>query len=134
MKKLLYIVLFFIGICFISSCKTQSKIEYRDRDVLKYINTIKVDTFIKNVKDSTYLNIYTRGDTTYIDKYKERLIYKDRVKIKTDTITKDSVVVQFKENTIIKTKVPTWCYILLLINILIIAVIVIKFYYKWKKI
>lgn len=133
MKRLLYIVLFFISICFMS-CKTQSKIEYRDRDVLKYISTIKVDTFIKNVKDSTYLNIYTKNDTTYIDKYKERLIYKDRIKIKTDTITKDSVVVQFKENTIIKTKVPTWCYILLLINILIIAVIVIKFYYKWKRI
>lgn len=133
MKRLLYIVLFFISICFMS-CKTQSKIEYRDRDVLKYISTVRVDTFIKDIKDSTYLNIYTRNDTTYIDKYKERLIYKDRVKIKTDTITKDSVVVQFKENTIIKTKVPTWCYILLLINILIIAVIVIKFYYKWKKI
>ena len=116
------------------SCKTQSKIEYRDRDVLKYISTVRVDTFIKDIKDSTYLNIYTKNDTTYIDKYKERLIYKDRIKIKTDTITKDSVVVQFKENTIIKTKVPTWCYILLLINILIIAVIVIKFYYKWKKI
>lgn len=133
MKRLLYIVLFFISICFMS-CKTQSKIEYRDRDVLKYISTVRVDTFIKDIKDSTYLNIYTKNDTTYIDKYKERLIYKDRIKIKTDTITKDSVVVQFKENTIIKTKVPTWCYILLLINILIIAVIVIKFYYKWKRI
>lgn len=133
MKKILYLILVFISISFIG-CKTQSKIEYRDRDVLRYINTIQVDTFLKDVKDSIYINTYTKNDTTYINKYKERLVYKDRIKIKTDTIVNDSIVNIYKENIIVKTKVPSWCYILLVINLLVLAIVVIKYYYKWKKI
>src|SRR5574344_776977 len=126
MKKILYLILVFISISFIC-CKTQSKIEYRDRDVLRYINTIQVDTFLKDVKDSIYIK-------TYIKKYKKRLVYKDRIKIKTDTLVNDSIVNIYKENTIVKTKVPSWCYILLVINLLVLAIVVIKYYYKWKKI
>mgnify|MGYP003291513982 CR=1 FL=1 len=133
MKKILYVIIIFIGICFVS-CRTQSKIEYKDKEITKNTNITKVDTFIRDIRDSIYVNIYTKNDTTYIDKYKERFVYKDRVKIKIDTVTNDSIITEYKENIIIKTKTPQWCYILLFLNIIIISFVVIKFYYKWKKI
>lgn len=129
MKKLLYII---CAIFLLSGCATKSKIEYRDRDVIRYIKSIQHDTLLNNVHDSVYNNIYTKGDTVYNIKYKERISYKDRIVYRNDTIKKDSIQVVNKESTIIKNKVPKWCWILLVVNLIFCTFMGVKFYMKWK--
>lgn len=129
MKKILCLivtVLLFVG------CATKSKIEFRDRDVFKYITSVQHDTLINNIHDSVYNNIFTRGDTVYNIKYKERVAYRDRIVLRNDTIKKDSIQTQYKENTIIKNKIPKWCWILLVINIILCTFVGVKFYIKWQ--
>lgn len=129
MKKILYII---CAIFLLSGCATKSKIEYRDRDVIRYIKSIQHDTLLNNVHDSVYNNIYTKGDTVYNIKYKERISYKDRIVYRNDTIKKDSIQVVNKESTIIKNKVPKWCWILLVVNLIFCTFMGVKFYMKWK--
>ena len=119
-------VLLFVG------CATKSKIEFRDRDVFKYITSVQHDTLVNNIHDSVYNNIFTRGDTVYNVKYKERIAYRDRIVFRNDTIKKDSIQTQYKENTIIKNKIPKWCWILLVINIILCTFVGVKFYIKWQ--
>ena len=129
MKKLLYIM---CAVFLLSGCVTKSKIDYRDRDVVKYIKSVQHDTLINNIHDSIYNNVYTKGDTVYNFKYKERIAYKDRIVYKNDTIKKDSIQTQYKEKTITKTKTPNWCWILLVINLIICIFVGVKFYIKWR--
>lgn len=129
MKKILYILLAFV---LFTGCATKTKIEYRDKEVLKYIKSIQHDTLINNIHDSVYNNIYTKGDTIYNFKYKERIAYKDRIVYKNDTIKRDSIQIVNKENTIIKNKVPKWCWYLLFINIILCTFVGVKFYLKWQ--
>ena len=119
-------VLLFVG------CATKSKIEFRDRDVFKYITSVQHDTLVNNIHDSVYNNTFTRGDTVYNVKYKERIAYRDRIVFRNDTIKKDSIQTQYKENTIIKNKIPKWCWILLVINIILCTFVGVKFYIKWQ--
>lgn len=129
MKKILFIVM---AVTLLSGCATRNKIEYRDRDVIKYISTIQKDTLINNIHDSIYNNIFTKGDTVYNTKYRERVQYRNRVILKNDTIKKDSIQIQYKENTIIKTKIPKWCFFLLVVNIIFCIFVGVKFYIKWR--
>ena len=129
MKKLLYIM---CALFMLSGCATKSKIDYRDRDVVKYIKSIQHDTLINNVHDSVYNNIFTRGDTVYNFKYKERVSFKDRIVFRTDTLKKDSIQTQYKENTIIKKITPKWCWILLVVNVFFCIFVGLKYYNKWK--
>ncbi len=114
------------------SCATRNKIEYRDRDVIKYISAIQHDTLINDVHDSIYTSIRTSKDTVFSTKYRERIVYKNRILIKNDTIRKDSIQTQYKENTIIKTKIPKWCWILLAVNVFFCIFVGVKFYIKWQ--
>lgn len=129
MRKLLYIM---CAVFLLSGCVTKSKIDYRDRDVVKYIKSVQHDTLINNVHDSIYNNVYTKGDTVYNFKYKERVAFRDRVVFKTDTLKKDSIQTQYKENTIVKTKIPRWCWVLLAINVFYGIFVGLKFYIKWQ--
>ena len=129
MKKLLYIM---CALFLLSGCATKSKIDYRDREVVKYIKSIQHDTLINNVHDSVYNNIFTRGDTVYNFKYKERVSFKDRIVFRTDTLKKDSIQTQYKENTIIKKIIPKWCWILLVVNVFFCIFVGLKYYNKWK--
>ena len=129
MKKLLYIM---CAVFLLSGCATKSKIDYRDRDVVKYIKSIQHDTLINNVHDSVYNNIFTRGDTVYNFKYKERVSFKDRIVFRTDTLKKDSIQTQYKENTIVKKIIPKWCWILLVVNVFFCIFVGLKYYNKWK--
>ena len=79
-----------------------------------------------------YNNIFTRGDTVYNVKYKERVAYRDRIVLRNDTIKKDSIQTQYKEKTIIENKIPKWCWILLVINIIFCTFVGVKFYIKWQ--
>ncbi len=129
MKKLLYIM---CAVFLLSGCVTKSKIDYRDRDVVKYIKSIQHDTLINNVHDSVYNNIFTRGDTVYNFKYKERVSFKDRIVFRTDTLKKDSIQTQYKENTIVKKIIPKWCWILLVVNVFFCIFVGLKYYNKWQ--
>lgn len=129
MKKILYILLIFI---FFSACATKSKIEYRDREVVKYIATLSHDTLINHVHDSIYNNIYTIGDTVYNIKYKEKISFRDKIVYRTDTIQRDSIQIVSKENLIIRKQVPYWCWYLLAFNIILIIFVIIKIYAKWR--
>ena len=129
MKKFLYIIM---AIFILSGCATRKTIEYRDRDVVKYIKTLQHDTLINNIHDSVYNNVYTKGDTVYNVKYKERIAYKDRIVFKTDTLKRDSIQTQYKKNTIIKKIVPKWCWTILAINGIFGIFVGIKLYIKWK--
>ena len=129
MKKLLYIM---CALFMLSGCATKSKIDYRDRDVVKYIKSIQHDTLINNVHDSVYNNIFTRGDTVYNFKYKERVSFKDRIVFRTDTLKKDSIQTQYKENIIIKKIIPKWCWILLVVNVFFCIFVGLKYYNKWQ--
>lgn len=129
MKKLLYIM---CALFLLSGCATKSKIDYRDRDVVKYIKSIQHDTLINNVHDSVYNNIFTRGDTVYNFKYKERVSFKDRIVFRTDTLKKDSIQTQYKENTIVKKIIPKWCWILLVVNVFFCIFVGLKYYNKWQ--
>ena len=129
MKKLLYIM---CALFLLSGCATKSKIDYRDRDIVKYIKSIQHDTLINNVHDSVYNNIFTRGDTVYNFKYKERVSFKDRIVFRTDTLKKDSIQTQYKENTIIKKIIPKWCWILLVVNVFFCIFVGLKYYNKWQ--
>ena len=129
MKKLLYIM---CALFLLSGCATKSKIDYRDRDVVKYIKSIQHDTLINNVHDSVYNNVFTRGDTVYNFKYKERVSFKDRIVFRTDTLKKDSIQTQYKENTIIKKIIPKWCWILLVVNVFFCIFVGLKYYNKWQ--
>lgn len=126
MRKIVYLFI----IVLMASCATRTQIEYRDKEVIKYVNSIQRDTLINNVHDSIYMNTYTINDTVYQYKYKEKLVYKDRIVIKNDTI-KD-IQTEISEKVITKYKVPKWCWYLLGINILIVAFIIGKKYIKWQ--
>ena len=126
MRKIVYLFI----IVLMASCATRTQIEYRDKEVIKYVNSIQRDTLINNLHDSIYMNTYTINDTVYQYKYKEKLVYKDRIVIKNDTI-KD-IQTEISEKVITKYKVPKWCWYLLGINILIVAFIIGKKYLKWQ--
>lgn len=126
MRKIVYLFI----IVLMASCATRTQIEYRDKEVIKYVNSIQRDTLINNLHDSIYMNTYTINDTVYQYKYKEKLVYKDRIVIKNDTI-KD-IQTEISEKVITKYKVPKWCWYLLGINILIVAFIIGKKYIKWQ--
>lgn len=132
LNKMNKYIIIILALFTLMGCATKTQIEYKDKEVLKYIKSIQHDTLISNVHDSIYNNIYTKGDTVYNFKYKERIAYKDRIVYKNDTIKRDSIQTQYKENTIIKTKTPKWCWILLVINLIICIFVGVKFYMKWQ--
>ena len=93
------VVVAFIVVLFFSSCATRTKIEYRDRVVDHYITKVEKDTFVEKMHDSVYVNVYTRGDTVFQEKYIEKTKWKDRIVFKHDTCRVDSIITIRKEVT-----------------------------------
>lgn len=127
MKRLLYIVVVCIVFC---SCATKTKIEYVDREVVKYETKIQHDTLYNNIHDSIYHTIYQIGDTIYNTKYVEHIKWKERIVVQVDTVRQDSISVQINEKTIEKVKIPKWCYYSL-VSLFIIIIFAILKIYKW---
>ena len=94
MKKILYII---IAILTLTSCATKTKIEWREKEVIRYVTKEVHDTLIDKTTDSVYVNVYTKGDTVFKEKYKEKTRWRDRVVIKNDTCWRDSVITEYKE-------------------------------------
>lgn len=109
-----------------SSCATKTRVEYVDREVVKYETKIQHDTLVKEVHDSVFHSIIQKGDTIYDTKYIEHIKYRDKIVVKIDTCFKDSIQTQIKETTVEKKIIPKWCYISLVICILIIIFAIIK--------
>lgn len=128
---ILFIWILFGIICF-TSCATKTKIEYVDREVIKYETIVQHDTLLNDVHDSIHHTIFQKGDTVYNTKYVEHIKWKERIVCKTDTLIQDSVSVQIKENTVEKVKIPKWCYYSLVAWLIIIIFAILKIY-KWLR-
>lgn len=120
-------------ILFFSSCATKTKIEYVDREVVKYQKEVIHDTLIQHTHDSVYHTIFQKGDTIYDIKYVEKTKWRDRVVCKTDTCCRDSIRTQIKEKTVEKQKIPKWCYFSLVVCILFIIFAFVKLI-RWLQI
>jgi hypothetical protein len=109
-----------------SSCATKTKIEYVDRDVVKYETKIQHDTLINNIHDSVYHTVFQKGDTIYNTKYVEKTKYRDRVVVRIDTCYRDSIQTVIKESVKEKQIIPKWCYYLLVFSIIVIIFAIVK--------
>lgn len=130
---ILFIWILFGIICF-TSCATKTKIEYVDREVVKYQTQYVHDTLINNVHDSVYHTIFQKGDTIYNTKYVQKTQLKDRVIEKIDTCYLDKVQIRVQKDIVeVEKKVtPKWCYYSLVGWIIIIIFAIIKVY-KWLR-
>lgn len=123
MRKILFI-LFTILVFY--SCATKTKIEYVDREVVKYETKIQHDTLINNIHDSVYHTVFQKGDTIYDTKYVEKTKYRDRVVVQIDTCYRDSIQTVIKESVKEKQIIPNWCYYLLIFSIIVIIFVIVK--------
>ena len=130
MKKAIVFILVTI---LASSCATRTMIEYRDRDVNKYItNTIR-DTLIHHSTDSVYFEVVTKGDTVFKTKYKERTVYRDKVVERRDTCWRDSIDTQYKEKVKEVIKIPKIYYCAFVVSLIIFIFALVKLL-RWLKI
>lgn len=130
MKKAIVFILVTI---LASSCATRTMIEYRDRDVNKYItNTIR-DTLIHHSTDSVYFEVVTKGDTVFKTKYKERTVYRDKVVERRDTCWRDSIDTQYKEKVKEVIKIPKIYSFAFVVSLIIIIFALVKLL-RWLKI
>ena len=109
-----------------SSCATKTKIEYRDRDVVKYNTSYVHDTTFVEKHDSVYHTIFQKGDTVYDTKYVERTRLRDNIVVKKDTCWRDSIVTIKKETVKEVTKIPKLFKIAFVFSILVIIFAVVK--------
>ena len=110
-------------IIFFSSCATKTRIEYVDREVVKYESKIQVDTLINNVHDS--IIIERNGDTVFVNKW--HTVIKEKIKERIDTCWRDSIRTQTTEKVVEKQIIPKWCYGSLVVCFLFIIFAIIKF-------
>lgn len=129
----IYAIIIFGVLFLLSSCATKTKIEYVDREVVKWQKEVVHDTLINNIHDSVYHTVFQRGDTIYDTKYVEKTKYRDRVVVKTDTCYRDSIQVQIKESVVEKQKIPKWRYYCLGVCVIFIIFAFIKFV-RWLQI
>ena len=130
----LYFMAVVVGIIlFFCSCATKTKVEYVDREVVKYNTIVQHDTLIRDTHDSIYHTIFQKGDTVYDTKYVERTRWRDRVAVKSDTCFRDSIQIQIKETVVEKTKIPKWCYYCLGLCAIFLIFAILKLL-RWLKI
>lgn len=123
---LCFIVAF--SVFFLSSCATSKKIEYIDRETIKYETIVTHDTITNNIHDS--IRIEKSGDTVLVDRW--HTVYRERISAKTDTCWKDSVLIQNEEVVVEKKYIPKWCYYTLVVCVLFVILIIYKFI-RWLR-
>ena len=116
-----------------SSCATKTKIEYRDREVVKYNTSYVHDTTFVEKHDSVYHTIFQKGDTVYDTKYVERTRWRDNIVVKKDTCWRDSIVTIKKETVKEVTKIPKLFWISMCFSILVIIFAFVKLF-RWLQI
>lgn len=130
MRKILCIIIALIAF---TSCATKTKIEWRDKEVIKYVTKEVHDTLIDKTTDSVYVNVYMKGDTVFKEKYKEKIRWRDRIIERHDTCWRDSVVTEYNETVKEVTKKPKILNVSLFISIVCIIFVFVKFI-RWLKI
>ena len=116
-----------------SSCATKTKIEYRDREVVKYNTSSVHDTTFVEKHDSVYHTIFQKGDTVYDTKYVERTRWRDNIVVKKDTCWRDSIVTIKKETVKEVTKIPKLFKIAFVFSILVVIFAIVKLI-RWLQI
>ena len=121
-------------IVLLASCATKTKIEYVDRDVVKYQTKIQHDTLVQNIHDSIYYEVIQKGDTIYSTKFVTKTQYKDRIVVQKDTCFKDSIQTQtITETKVLEKKhIPWWAWICLSFTCGTLALTIYRLY-KWLK-
>ena len=117
----------------LTSCATKTKIEYRDRDVNNYITNTVHDTLIDKTTDSVYFEVKVKGDTVFQTKYRERVVWKEKIKEQHDTLWRDSVVTEYKETVKEVVKIPNIYKFSLVFMVIGVIFAFIKFT-RWLKI
>ena len=123
MKKLLLFISIVITLC---SCATRKSIEYVDREVVKYQKEVVHDTLFQHTHDSVYHTVFQKGDTVFDTKYIERIRWRDRAVVKTDTCYRDSIQTVIKESVKEKQIIPKWCYFCLVVCAIFLIFALIK--------
>ena len=116
-----------------SACATKTKIEYRDREVVKYNKSYVHDTTFVEKHDSVYHTIFQKGDTVYDTKYVERTRWRDNIVVKKDTCWRDSIVTIKKETVKEVTKIPKLFKIAFVFSILVVIFAIVKLI-RWLQI
>lgn len=130
LRNYCYIVIITIlAIIFLASCGTKSKIEYVDREVVRYETKVQHDTLINNIHDS--VRIEKKGDTVFVDRWHTKI--HERINVRTDTCYRDSVRTVIKESVKEKEVIPNWCYLCLALGVIVIIFTVRKVI-KWIQI
>lgn len=123
-----------VGVLFLlCSCATKAKIEYVDREVVKWQKEIVHDTLMQHTHDSIYYTVFQKGDTVYSTKYVEKTRWRDKIVVKTDTCYRDSIQTQIKETVVEKQKIPKWCYLCLGVCVIFLIFTFIKLV-RWLQI
>ena len=128
-----YAIIIVAIVMMFSSCATKTKIEYRDREVVKYNTSYVYDTTFLEKHDSVYHTIFQKGDTVYDTKYVERTRWRDNIVVKKDTCWRDSVVTIKKETVKEVTKIPKLFWISMCFSILVIIFAFVKLF-RWLQI
>lgn len=123
MRKFLFVIFALLLLC---SCATKTKIEYVDREVVKYQKQFVHDTLIQHTHDSILHTIIQKGDTVFDTQYIVKTKYQDKVVYKVDTCFRDSIHTQIKDNVVEKKVVPKWCYFCLGCCLIFFVYIIIK--------
>lgn len=126
-------MIFIVAIIILSSCATNTKIEYRDRIVDHYNTVVQHDTLREHTSDSIFEKIYVKGDTVYNTKYVEKMRWRDRVVERHDTCWRDSITTEYKETMkeVVKYPKTYWWFLGFTILFFIFAFVKLK---KWLKI
>ena len=128
-----FCVVIIIALLFLSSCATKSRIEYRDRDVNRYITNVVHDTLREKIHDSVYVSVMQKNDTVFVTKYKESIRFKDKIVEKHDTCWRDSIETQYREITKEVTKYPKTYWLFMAISIISVIFVILKLK-KWLQI
>lgn len=132
MRSFIFWLIAIFGLISTSSC-TQTKyvekmVEVVKRDTLYQVK-IKRDSI--HLKDSIYLNVYTKGDTVYRDKYRERIQYIN--KLKTDTVYKSKVDTVYKNVTVEKIVQDPGTWFFDLVKLISAILLLVGGIYLWMK-
>lgn len=113
----------------VCSCATKTKVEYIDREVVRYETKIQHDTLINNVHDS--ISVVQKGDTVYVDRWHTAI--KERIVSRVDTCWRDSLLTEIKEIAVERKIIPNWCYFSLVVCVIIVIFAVLKLI-RWLRI
>lgn len=156
--KALKIAIFLIPLLLLSGCGTLKKNTESENTKVIYIETEKIvmDTVTveapvevtmtySGLRDTLKMETSIARAKAYIDENEMQLVgsienksaqIEKVVPLKYKTITRDSLIFQTKEipvpYEVIKTKIPKWCWWLLLINIAVIVIVILKFLINFK--